>query len=171
VRDDPEAMVDRVRSAIREADSQIAVVHVKTMDSLASEALWQRRLWGTLMIIFAGLALALASIGVYGVISHLVSLRSREIGIRMALGAPRRSILALVAGHGMTLTLIGVAIGLAGALGLGRLMQGLLFGVSEADPATLAGAPFLLLLVALAACAVPAVRAARIDPLTALRKE
>jgi ABC-type antimicrobial peptide transport system permease subunit len=89
----------------------------------------------------------------------------------MALGAPRRSILALVAGHGMTLTLIGVAIGLAGALGIGRLMQGLLFGVGEADPATLAGAPLLLLLVALAACAVPAVRAARIDPLTALRKE
>jgi putative ABC transport system permease protein len=171
VRDDPETMVGRVRSAIREADSQIAVVHVKTMESLAAEALWQRRLWGTLMIIFASLALALASIGVYGVISHLVSLRSREIGIRMALGAPRRSILALVAGHGMTLTLIGVAIGLAGALGLGRLMQGLLFGVGEADPATLAGAPLLLLLVALAACAVPAVRAARIDPLTALRKE
>jgi putative ABC transport system permease protein len=171
VHGDPETFVSQVRSAIREADPQIAVVHVKTMDSLASETLWQRRLWGLLMSLFAGLALLLAGVGLYGVMSYLVSLRSREIGIRMALGAPRLGVLALVAGHGMTLTFIGVAIGLAGALGLGRLIQGLLFGVGGTDPATLVAAPSLLLLVALAACALPALRAARIDPLTALREE
>jgi putative ABC transport system permease protein len=164
-------MLSRVRSAIGEADPQIAVVHVKTMDSLASETLWQRRLWGLLMSLFAGLALLLASLGLYGVMSYLVSLRTREIGIRMALGAPRFSVLALVAGHGMRLTLIGVAIGLAGALGLGRLIQSLLFGVGGADPATLTAAPSLLLLVALAACAVPALRAAGVDPSTVLREE
>jgi putative ABC transport system permease protein len=167
----PEAMVGRIRSAIREADAQIAIVHVKTMDSLASETLWQRRLWGVLMSTFAGLALLLASMGLYGVMSYLVSLRTREIGIRMALGARRHTVLMLVAGHGMRLALMGVGIGLVGAFAVGRLMRGLLFGVGGSDPATLIGAPLVLLLVALAACSVPALRATRVDPLTALRGE
>ena len=164
-------MVSRIRSAIRGADAQIAIVHVKTMDSLASETLWQRRLWSVLMGVFAGLALMLASMGLYGVMSYLVSLRRREIGIRMALGATRQAVLALVAGHGMRLTLTGVAIGLAGAFAVGRLIRGQLFGVGGVDPATLIGAPLVLLLVALAACAVPALRASRVDPVTALRSD
>ena len=171
LRGSPQAMVSRIRSAIRGADSSIAIVHVKTMDSLASETLWQRRLWSVLMGVFAGLALMLASMGLYGVMSYLVSLRAREIGIRMALGATRQAVLALVAGHGMRLTLTGVAIGLAGAFAVGRWIRGLLFGVGGVDPATLIGAPLVLLLVALAACAVPALRASRVDPVTALRSD
>ena len=171
VQGDPIAMVDRIRSAIVEADSQIAIVHVKTLDALATETLWQRRLWGLLMGIFAGLALLLASVGLYGTMSYLAGLRTREIGIRMALGASRHSVLTLVGGHGMALTAIGVGIGIAGVLASGRLMRGLLFGVGSSDPITLVVSTVMLLLVAILACAVPALRAARIDPLRVLREE
>jgi predicted permease len=171
VRGDAAAMVPRIRAAIHEADPRIAVVHVKPMTSLASETLWQRRLWSLLMGLFASVALALASVGLYGVLSYGVSLRTREIGIRMALGAPRAGVLAGVTGDGMALTLAGIAIGLGATLAAGRLMRGLLFGVSSVDPATLVATPALLLLVALGACAVPALRAARIDPLCAMRDE
>jgi putative ABC transport system permease protein len=171
VHGDPATMLSAVQGAIREADPQIALVHVKTLESLASETLWQRRLWGILTSLFAGLALLLAIVGLYGVMSYLVSLRTRELGIRMALGARRSNVLTLVIRHGIALTLAGALIGLAGALAVGRLMQGLLFGVSALDPGTLFAAPLVLLLAALAACAVPAVRAARVDPLAALRKD
>jgi len=171
VQGDPAGMVGRIRAAIRETDAQIAIVHVKTLESLAAETLWERRLWGMLMGVFAGLALLLASVGLYGVMSFLVSMRTREMGIRMALGAPQWNVLALVAGHGMRLTLAGVGIGLAGAFAAGHLMRGLLFGVSGSDPVTLFTAPLVLMLVSLAACIIPALRAAGVDPVTALRNE
>jgi hypothetical protein len=150
---------------------QRAIVHVRTLESLASETLWQRRLWGLLMSIFAGLALLLACVGLYSVMSCVVSLRTREIGIRMALGAPRVTVLALITGHGMLMALAGVGIGLAVAVAVGRVMRGLLFGVGGSDPAILFAVPMVLLLVALFACAFPSIRAARLDPQAVLREQ
>jgi ABC-type antimicrobial peptide transport system permease subunit len=120
---------------------------------------------------FAGLALLLAAIGTYGVLSYLVTQRRREIGIRMALGAGREIVLRGVVGHGLKLTLIGLAAGLAAALALTRLMEALLFEVSPSDPATLAGVAALITLVAVAASLIPAVRATRVDPIVVLREE
>jgi ABC-type antimicrobial peptide transport system permease subunit len=141
------------------------------MDSLASEALWQRRLWGVLMSIFAALALTLACIGLYGVMSHLVSLRSREIGIRMAVGADRGKVLSIITREGMLLVCIGLAAGGVTALLAGRWIRALLFGVSPEDPATFLTVAALLAAIAAIACLVPAWRAARIDPVRALREE
>jgi ABC-type antimicrobial peptide transport system permease subunit len=118
---------------------------------------------------FAVLALVLSSVGIYGVISYLVARRTQEIGIRMALGADRLKVLRLVLRNGMRLAALGVAIGLAGALALTRLMANMLYGVSATDPVTFIGLAALLLLVALAACYIPARRAMRVDPVIALR--
>jgi putative ABC transport system permease protein len=115
--------------------------------------------------------LALASVGIYGVISYLVGQRTQEIGVRVALGAQRGDVLRLIKGHGARMALIGVAIGAGAALGLTRLMASQLFGVSAHDPLTFAGVALLLIMVAVAACYVPARRAMRVDPLVALRRE
>jgi ABC-type antimicrobial peptide transport system permease subunit len=141
------------------------------MDMVVTQALWERRLWGVLFLIFAILALALASIGLYGVMSYLVSQRTREIGIRMALGSSQSNVLGLVARHGITLVAIGIAIGLAAAFGLTRSIQSLIFGIAPNDPLTFATVALVLSTVALIACGVPAWRAARIDPILALRQE
>jgi putative ABC transport system permease protein len=171
VQGDPERMVERIRAAIQEADPQIAIVRVKTLDSLVGDLLWQQRLWGVLLGTFAAVALVLAAVGLYGVMSYLVALRTREIGIRMALGSSQSGVLRLILGQGAGLVGLGMVLGIIGSLALGWLMRSLLFGVGSSDPTTLLTTTALLMVTALAACAVPALRAARINPLQALRDE
>jgi ABC-type antimicrobial peptide transport system permease subunit len=143
----------------------------QTMDELISDSLARQRFSMILLGAFASLALLLASLGIYGVISYVVGQRTQEIGIRMALGARRIHVLRMVLGQGTRLIGLGIAAGLAAALALTRLMTSLLFGVSPSDPLTFFCVAVLLMLVALLACAVPARRATRVDPMLALRYE
>jgi putative ABC transport system permease protein len=141
------------------------------MNEVIGDTLSERRFAMILLDAFAVVALLLASVGLYGVISYLVGQRTHEIGIRMALGAQRRNVLLLVLGQGMKMALGGVALGLVAALGLTRLLTKMLYGVSTTDPATFAVISLLLATVALLACFVPALRASKVDPLVALRYE
>jgi predicted permease len=168
---DPTTVMDSVRHAVAEFDSREVIYNVRTMDEVVSSSFAARRLSMLLLSVFAALALVLACVGIYGVISYLVSQRTHEIGLRMALGAERGDVLRLVLGHGARMALVGVAIGVGAALGLTRLMANQLFGVSAYDPLTFAAVAFLLIVVAIAACYVPARRAMSVDPLIALRHE
>jgi putative ABC transport system permease protein len=141
------------------------------MEQVLADTMVVQRFSTSLLAIFAGIALALAAAGIYGVISYSVTQRTHEIGIRMALGAEQRDVLKLVVGQGMIPALIGLGIGIASAIGLTRFMSSLLFRVSVTDPITFAVIGSLLLMVALAACYLPARRAARVDPMIALRCE
>jgi putative ABC transport system permease protein len=136
-----------------------------------SDTVAQPRFSSVMLLVFSAVALVLAAIGIYGVIAFVVNQRTREIGIRMALGARPADALAMVVRQGMTLVFAGVVIGLVMALALGRSLESLLFGVRPADPLTLAGVSVFLLFVAFAACALPALRASRVDPIHALRNE
>jgi ABC-type antimicrobial peptide transport system permease subunit len=141
------------------------------MDHIIARSLASRRFAMILLAVFAALALVLASIGIYGVISYIAGQRTHEIGIRMALGAQRSHVLKIVLGQGARLALLGVVIGLAAAVGLTRLMTTILYGVSATDPLTFSAVAIVLTLVALVACYIPARRAMRVDPIVALRYE
>ena len=166
---DPLRFTSAVREQVRALDKDQGISAVRTMDDLVEEEVGQRRLLVILLGSFAGVALMLALIGIYGVIAYSVAQRTREMGIRRALGAQHGDILRLVVVQGFRLAVAGVAIGLAGAYGLTRLMESLLFHVSATDPATFVGVALLFLFVALAASYIPARRATRIDPMAALR--
>lgn len=168
---DPAAAVDAVRRAIWSVDKDQAVVRVVTMNGLIEQTSAERRFTLILFEVFALVALLLAAAGIYGVLSGSVAERTREIGVRTALGASRQSILRLILGQGMSLTGIGVVIGLAGALAASRFIATMLFGISALDPVTYLGVIGLLAGVAVVACWVPAWRAARVDPVTTLRTE
>jgi ABC-type antimicrobial peptide transport system permease subunit len=168
-RGDPLRFTSAVREQVRAVDKDQAISAVRTMDDLVEEQVGQRRLLVMLLGAFSGVAVLLALMGMYGVIAYSVAQRTREMGIRRALGAQQSDILRLVVAQGFRLALAGVAIGLAGAYGLTRLMESLLFHVSATDPATFAVVALLFLFVALAAGYVPARRATRIDPMAALR--
>jgi predicted permease len=168
---DPAAIMDPVRQAVKEIDPREVIYNVQTMEAVLATSLAPRRLSMILLGVFAGLALVLACVGIYGVISYLVGQRTREIGVRIALGAQRGDVLRLVLGQGARMALLGVAIGIAAALVLTRLMSRLLFGVSPTDPLTFTWVAIVLMAVALAACYIPARRAMSVDPIDALRHE
>jgi putative ABC transport system permease protein len=167
----PESLAASLRREVRELDPGVPLSRVETMRALAERANAGARLNLLLVALFAGLALALAAVGVYGVMSYAVTERRHEIGVRLALGARGRDVVGMIVRQGMRLALAGVAVGLVGAFALTRLMAGLLYGVGATDPATYAAVALLLAAVALLACLVPALRATRVDPLSALRHE
>jgi putative ABC transport system permease protein len=168
---DPGAMTQAVKQQIWKVDSQLPVTEVKTMDEVSAASFAARRFNMLLLAIFAGLALVLAAVGIYGVMSYAVTQRTQEIGIRMALGARATDVLKLIIKNGMTLTLLGVVIGVAGAIALTRLLATLLFGVTPTDKLTFIAVSAVLVLVSLLACYIPARRATKVDPLVALRYE
>ncbi|HEX8501478.1 MAG TPA: ABC transporter permease [Pyrinomonadaceae bacterium] len=169
--DDPATLVAAVKREVQAIDREQPLGNVHTLEELVAQSVAPRRFNLLVLGLFAGVALLLGAVGLYGVLSYAVAQRTREIGIRVALGAGSGDILRLVVGHGMLLALVGVAAGLAGSLALTRLMEGLLYGVSAADPVTYATLTGFLLLVALLACLLPARRATRVDPMVALRYE
>ena len=168
---DPAALTSAVREAVQSIDKDQPVFAVSTMEELVRNSVATRRMTLVLLGLFSALALVLGAIGIYGVISYSVTQRTHEIGIRMALGAPRGDVFRLVVGEGLKLAGIGIAIGIAAAFGLARLMSSLLYGISATDFETFAGVAVLLALVALLACYIPARRAMRVDPTVALRYE
>ncbi|MFY9733187.1 MAG: ABC transporter permease [Candidatus Acidiferrales bacterium] len=167
----PLASVGSIRTASKRFDPDQVLFDFKPMDELLSESIANQRFTMILLSVFATLALMLSAIGVYGVISYLVSQRTREIGVRVALGAQRSDVLRLILGDGARLTLLGVAIGLAASLGFTRLLAKMLFGVRASDPLTLIVVSMILSAVAFLACYIPARRATRVDPMVALRYE
>jgi predicted permease len=168
---DPAGVIASVRQAAREIDANLPLFNIKTLATQVDESLAQERLIGAVSSFFSLLALLLAGIGLYGIMAYAVSQRTREVGVRMALGARRGAVLRMVLRQGMKLVLIGVGLGLAASLAVTRLIASQLFGVTATDPVTFIGAPALLLIVALLACYAPARRATKVDPLVALRCE
>jgi len=164
-------MAGVVKREILAVDKEQAVYNITTVEQLQSESILLRRLFMILLVVFALIGLVLAAVGIYGVMSYAVTQRTQEIGIRMALGARAADVLKLVIGNGMTLAMIGVALGLVTAFALTRLMETVLFGVTPTDGITYGSVAVGLIAVALFACYIPARRATKVDPLEALRYE
>jgi predicted permease len=167
----PESVIAAVRSQVQSLDTNLALTNLNTIEELIDQGLWAPRVGAGLLAVFGALALLLAIVGVYGVLSYSVSQQTREIGIRMAMGARTASVLSLVVRQGMRLALVGLALGLVIAFAGMRLLSSLLFGVSAHDPATFAGVSLILATAAILGCYVPARRAAKINPISALRYE
>ena len=167
----PTSLVPSVRSAVHSVDPNQPVSNIRTMDSVVGEQTRMRSLAMSLLTMFAALAMLLAVLGIYGILSYFVAQHTREIGVRLALGAEGRNIFALVLTRGFTLAAIGIVIGIAASLAMTRLLRSMLFEVSSVDPLTYVGMTLLLMVVAVSACALPALRASRVDPLVALRYE
>ncbi len=168
---EPKELVAAIRREVAQLDSDLPVSKITTMQEVIDESIWQPRLYATLFGVFAGGALLLALIGIYGVMAFLVQTRTHEIGVRMALGATARDVFKLIVGRGMKLTAIGVLIGIGGAVAVTRLMHSLLFNTSATDPIVFIMISLLLAVAAFLACYIPARRAAKVDPLIALRYE
>ena len=167
----PASHVPAIREALRAINPKVALYDVRAASDMLANSFGPRRLNLYLLALFAAVALVLAAIGLFGVMAYLVTQRTREIGVRLALGATRREVLQLIVGRGVTLAAAGALLGIVVALWLTRLMSGLLFSVSATDPATFAAVPLVLIGVALVACYIPARRAMRVDPVSALRAE
>jgi len=165
------ALQPAIEAAVRALDPDLPLFEARTMRRRLDLSIARERMAMIVLLVFAGVAVTLASVGLYGVVSHSVTERTHEIGVRMALGAEAAHIVALVVRQGMTTAVAGTAIGIAAAASLSRAIQDLLFGVTPTDPLTFGGVVVLLLTVALVACYVPARRATRVDPTTALRAE
>jgi putative ABC transport system permease protein len=170
-RDDPHSLVPALRAAVRSLDPKLALYQIQSFDEAVASSLWRQRLQGNVLSIFAALALMLACTGLYGVIAYAVAERTRELGVRMALGASRRDVLILVLGQSGRLVVSGIAIGLVAAMFGVHMLDSLLYGVQATDTATFAAVPLVLAAVALAAAFVPARRATRVDPIITMRAE
>jgi len=168
---EPASLTSAVRGEIAALNKTQPVFNVRTMEQIVSQSVASRRFSMLLLSVFAIVALLLASIGIYGMMSYAVAQRTREIGLRMTLGAQRSNVLRLVIGQGMKLVVVGVVLGVVTAIALTRTMKSLLFGVSATDPETFIGIALLLTIVALLACWIPARRATKVDPIVALRYE
>jgi len=168
---DPVSLVSAVRKQVSDLDKNLPVFGVQTMDDVLSAEVASQRFNAGALAGFAGLAVLLAGVGIYGVMAYAVSQRTREMGVRMALGAGQGNVLRMILNQGLRLAAMGVVLGLAASFGLTRLMSGLLFGVKPSDPETFVFVTAALLMVALAACWIPAWRATRVDPVIALRYE
>jgi putative ABC transport system permease protein len=167
----PDALLPAIRQRVHELDPELALANVRTMDEWLSNSAAQPRLNTVLLSVFAFVALLIASIGIYGVLAYSVSQRTAELGLRMALGATPQGVLRLIVVEGMKVALVGIAVGVLGGVAVGRAVSSLVFGVAVRDPATFTGVALMLATVALAACAIPARRAAKVDPMVALRYE
>jgi putative ABC transport system permease protein len=168
---DPAKFSNLVRTAVLSVNKDLPIYRVMTMDEVLAQSFWDRRFFGTLFTVFAGLALFLASLGLYGVMAYSVRQRTQEIGVRMALGAQTGDVLRLITGQGLRLILTGLVIGFVSAFFLAKLLAGSLHGISAHDPPSFALVPIVLFLVGLAACYLPARAAMRLDPMDALRYE
>jgi putative ABC transport system permease protein len=166
---DPAPVLATVQQELRQIDSRLDVNDARTARTVIDQALFGTRMGGRLLGVFGTLALALASLGMYGVMAYNVSLRRREMGVRLALGADSRTVLTLVLRDGLRLVGVGLVLGALGAVGLGTVISRVLYGVSPLDPASLLGAAAVLFVAATVACYLPARRASRLDPLTVLR--
>jgi putative ABC transport system permease protein len=168
---DPARFANLARTTVLSVNKDLPIYRIFTMEEVLAQSFWDRKFFGTLFTIFAGLALFLASLGLYGVMSYSVRQRTQEIGVRMALGAQTTDVLRLVTGQGLRLILLGLVIGFVSAYFLTKLLSGSLHGISAHDPPSFAVVPMILLVVGLAACYLPARSAMKLDPMEALRYE